>query len=235
LDGAIARLSIALSRDDPHEVAAYIDRYRDQLMAHVSRGFLEMVEIEALINSGQLDIAEGRLGNLPPESSAQRERLSILLGAAKGENPRERLEQRFAATQSVGDLIPLVQVLRQEKDWPRLSVFAKELFARTNDVSSCTLYAQTLIASQRSEDALRFLDNHASLVERSQDLQLLLAQAAYDSGDVLRSRDAIAGLRRDGLTSQLLRVIGPRSRRSLRKSGLIASDEMRPSSFVRLS
>lgn len=194
LEAAIARLSIALTRDDPREVAEYIGRYREQLLTHINKGFIEVIEIEMLIRSNQLDLAEERLVVLPAEMARQQKRLSALLTSARGADPREALEQQFANTNSISDLISLVHLLSQERDWTRAALYAADLFQRTGDVSSCGMHAQALIGLKNWDDAVQLFNAHSALVERSMDLQFLLAHALYERGDVARCRQVVSTL-----------------------------------------
>ena len=62
-DAALARLAIAQTKP-PVECAAYIRQHRHELAKHLNIFFLNSIEVESLVASGQLPLAKERLEEL---------------------------------------------------------------------------------------------------------------------------------------------------------------------------
>ena len=207
-DPTLARLAIIQTKP-PKERAKYIQRHRHELLKHLNVAFIAGIETQSLVASGQLPLAKDRLEelanhNVPDELLA---RLSQLIAEADSDRTAVR-EKRFIATKKLTDLILLVEALEGAHDWARLATYAALLFQRTNDLPNCQLYARSLFETGRFDEVVDFLDGHAGLLARSDQLQSTLAWSLYNLGDVNRCLDVLSRLRehRDSPEDRILAV-----------------------------
>jgi hypothetical protein len=71
-DAAVARFSLAMTKNNPGEVADYIARHRSQLTRHLNPSFVGSVEIQVLAQSGQIEKAEAlALAQAGPDQTQQ--------------------------------------------------------------------------------------------------------------------------------------------------------------------
>ena len=171
--------------------------------------FLNSIEIESLVVSGQLPLAEERLEELLNHDvpSEQRARLSQLIAEAESNRSVVR-EKRFAATDKLTDLILLVEALESDNDWARLVTYAAILFQRTNDLPNCKLYARSLFETANYHGVVEFLRAHDDLLSRSDQLQSSLAWSFFNLGDVSECLDVLTQLQehRDNPEDRILAV-----------------------------
>lgn len=196
LDTALARLAVARKKA-PSERAEYIRRHRDELAEHLNPLFIAGVEIDALIDSGQLQSAEDRFAQAfaqaPP--SADRERLARMIADARETDSTSRREQQFAASGALADLALLVETLEGRKSWTRLVKYSAIFFERTRDLPTCLLHARALFEVGDFLGVVAFLRAHEDLLARSEQLQSLFAWSLFNVGEVNKSRDVLLQLR----------------------------------------
>ena len=194
-DATLARLAIIQTKP-LKERAKYIQRHRRELLKHLNVAFIAGIEIQSLVASDQLPLAKDRLEELANHDvpAEQLARLSQLI-AETDSDPTAVREKRFTATENLTDLVLLVEALEGEHDWARLATYAALLFQRTNDLPNCELYARALFETGRVDEVVDFLDGHAGLLARSDQLQSILAWSLYNLGDVNRCRDVLSRLR----------------------------------------
>lgn len=209
-DVALARFSMALTKNSPRDAADYISRHRDQLLKHLNPAYITSVEIQMLAQSGQIDAAENRMRELKPEdvSDQERQRLARIIAEAKGANPIESREAQFENSDALSDLAVLVEFLEEQKDWPRLVTYGRKFFDRTHDVASCQIYTRALFETNDFRSAILLFDKHSDLVEQSTFLQSIRAWSLYRIGDVKACREALNSLRalRDDPNDRVLAV-----------------------------
>ena len=193
-DAALARFAIAQTKP-PGECAGYIQQHRHELAKHLSVFFLKSIEVESLVASGQLPLAKERLEELLNHDvpSEQRARLSQLIAEAESNRTVVR-ERQFASTNKLTDLMLLVEALKSDRDWARLTTYAAILFERTNDLPNCELYTRTLFETAKFQDVVEFLRAHEDLLSRSEQLQSSLAWSLYKLGELGKCLDALTRL-----------------------------------------
>lgn len=210
LDVALARFSLALTKQSPRETADYIQEHKGQLERYLNPFYVAAVEIEVLANSGQVELAEQRFQQLPHQTDleGERGRLERIIAEARGANPVEAREEEFKKTDSLADLANLVHRLVQLRDWPRLVMYGSEFFNRTHGLSALRAFGEALFETKAYENLLTTFAQHPDLVAQSPFLASLRAWALFRTGDLDASRDALARLRagRDDANDRVLQV-----------------------------
>jgi hypothetical protein len=210
LDVALARLSLALTKQSARERADYISLHRAQLEKFLNPFYVAAIEIQMLVDSGQAELAEERLQRLPNEKdlTSERSRLERLISEARGANPVEVREQEFKKSNSLADLANLVHRLEELRDWPRLATYGREFFVRTHDLPALRTFGEALFETRAYGDLIDIFSQHADLVAQSPFLISLKAWALFRTGDLRAARDTLAKLRavRDDGNDRILLV-----------------------------
>ena len=196
LDASLARLAFAQTKRSEERIT-YIREHREELTAHVNPAFLASVEIQSLVGSAQLHLAQQRVEELASGdiSDDDRARLTRILADARESDPTTARERRFAESGSLYDLQLLVEALERNQDWPRLAQYASTLFERARDLPSCVLLARSLFETGKFAALVEHVRNHADLLSASASLQSLLAWALYNLGNMRECRKVLGVLR----------------------------------------
>jgi hypothetical protein len=195
-DAAIARFALAFTQKSPQDIANYIERHYDDLSKFLDKKFVVSLQIEALSRAGMPDKAEERLSlllkeGLPEEDEA---RLRGIISAVAGADSVELRKDQFSKTDSLNDLLVLVDELELRQSWDELCDFGESLFQRTRSVADAERLANALTNSQKSDRLVEFLKAFPGLREQSRKLQMFYCWALYDEGHLTDTRSALSKL-----------------------------------------
>ena len=184
-DAALARLAVAQAKN-PKECAAYIQKHRSELTRRLNPAFVAGVEIQSLIESNQLPMAEECLVEILSDdfTDEERARLSRIVADARASNPTAAREKEFRSTDKLIDLERLVEALERDRDWARLTKYGAILFRRRRDLASCRLYVRSLWESANFQGVVDLLGSPNNLLSSSQELQSMLAWSHYNLGNM---------------------------------------------------
>lgn len=209
-DVALARLGLALAKNSPKDAAAYIAKHRAQLLKHLNPIYVSSVEVQVLVQSGQADLAEERINELPNDSDVEDEkaRLRRIVAEGRGADPIESREVEFKRSNSLSDLVNLVHRLEERRDWPRLVKYGRELFSRTRDLSACKVFGRALFETSEYEGVISLLNNNPDHFLQSEYLSAIQAWSLYRMGRVSACREVLTKLRaaRDDANDRVLLV-----------------------------
>ena len=199
LDAAFARLAIAFSQKTPERVAQYLDRHHEQLATQIDKKALLFRQVEMSARAGLSDKARRFLEQLVEEgiSEAEENRLRNLIAQAQGQDPVEGRKRQFEATDSLTDLMNLVQELETRGNWDEASDYGKRLFERTGSLEDAQRLAVSLGNAHRSEALVEFLRANRYLMSQSNGLKLCYARGLFDEGALVASRAVLAEMRND--------------------------------------
>jgi hypothetical protein len=195
-DAAMARFAISRTKS-ANESAEYIRIHRAELVRHLNPSFVAGMEVASLVESGQLEKAEERAGELlqGDSSSEERERLFRLIAEAREADPSASREQAFLSTNALPDLALLVDALERRNDWARLTKYAEVLFERTRDIAASRVYTRALFESGDFRAVVEFFRSHEDLFSGSEQLRSLLAWSLFNVGALKECRDVLAQLK----------------------------------------
>lgn len=210
LDAALARFSLALSQPSAKGMADYIDQYRDEWRDHLHAKWATSIEIEVLALAGLQLRAEERLAELIDQGLTQAEeaRLRGDIAKSKGVDLTEVRKEQFESSGLLNDLVMLVALLEERRDWANLCHYRGLLFERTRALSDAERLAMTLETAGRYSDLAVFLRKYPLLLDQSDTLQMLWSWSLYRQGLLKESAAALESLRakRDQKNDRILTV-----------------------------
>lgn len=196
LDAAIARLALAFAQKSPEDIANYVAQYYDELVKHLNKKSLLILQIEMLSRAELPEKANKYLDNLMAEGLSEMEesRLRGIISEAEGTDPVEARKVQFKKTDSIVDLESLVGKLETKGDMDGICEYGKILFDRTHTLHDAERLAVALHNTQKIEQLVNFLKENSGLLAQSKSLQLLYCWALYSDGALLEARSQLIQL-----------------------------------------
>ena len=197
-DAAYARFALALSRGSYASVAAYIDKYREQLLQHLDWRGVSFIEIEVLANAGQTAKAEERLEEATKKGLSEREvaRLRRELAEASGGDPIEQRLAAYEANKSIVELRLLVNAYEEAGDWAKVCEYGRTLLGVGGDLTDARRHAISLYRCERHREVLSVMERYPALWTRDGDMRLLRAQTLFECGMLDDALGSVKDLRK---------------------------------------
>jgi hypothetical protein len=209
-DAALARFSLSLTQKNPKDVADYIDRHRDQIQKYIEKKFVGFTEIEMLAKAGLAKRAEERFMALVADglSDAEQAHLRRIIAESTGIDPIEARKAQFEGSGQLHDLVNLVNLLEEQRDWPQLCHFGSMLFEKTKSLSDAERLAKALNQACIYDDLSALLRKYPEFLDQSDTLQMFWSWALYREGSFAEAASALDKLRakRDDPNDRILQV-----------------------------
>jgi hypothetical protein len=198
-DAAIARFALAFTQKNPEAIAKYIAHHCDELSEHIDKKALQFFQIEMFARAGLVERANDCLRGIVKEgvSEAEENRLRRIIAEAEGTNSVEVRKEQFKNTNSLSDLVNLIDELESKGEWVDLCEFGEILFERTLSLHDAERLSKALTNAQRHERQLEFLKKNETLLTQSKNLQMLYCWSLYYDGALLEARAELAKLSDD--------------------------------------
>ena len=193
-DDLLAECLVSQSTMSPRKFARYMEMRMTTLDRILQRSQTVPLLFAALLEDGQIERARALVdqyrGDLDDGSIAFME---TALDEASGVDPRKRLEDIFAASNSLVDLVNLIRYLKTVEDRSSLEPLVRELFARAPTLENA-FEVVGLLGSQPTDHSsvVEFLEEHQEFVEADQDMQSGLAWSYFYIGR-LQEADGLNG------------------------------------------
>ena len=194
---AIARLCLATVREHPADGIEYFEKYREHLRRHLDQRFLYSIEIQLLVNAGELTRAKLKL--VEAENSgmdrASAARLRAFIDGASGSDTiLATLRENYEASGSIADLRALTTELAERDAYAEVIQFGRRLVKRSANADDARMLATAFYKAEQPECALQvFMDFPVLLCDNS--MKLLKSRALYELGRLKPASDALATLR----------------------------------------
>ncbi|MBL1272106.1 MAG: hypothetical protein COB25_006630 [Oceanospirillales bacterium] len=193
-EAAMARLALATKQKSAKGASIYIERHFDDLSEFFDQNSLGAVQIEALSRAGMLEKAKERLlvlleGGLPKENEAH---LRMIIAEADGADPVNLRKEQFRKTDTLEDLIVLVDLLEDQQNWEEMLDFGAKLLQRTNSVRAAELLAAAWINFNQNDRLVEFLNGQPELRKQSRKLNMFYCWALYNEGLLLEAKSELA-------------------------------------------
>ena len=120
---------------------------------------MQFLEIDMLSQAGLAEKARECLGRLINEgiSEVEESRLRRTIAEAEGTDPVEVRKEQFSKTDSLGDLMSLVDELEKRSEWDDLCEYGEMLFERTHSLRDAERLAIALANARKNERLVPFL------------------------------------------------------------------------------
>lgn len=195
-DAAIARFALAFTQKTPEDVANYVARHYDELSKYLDKKSMKFLQIEMLSRAGLPESAHECLELLLEEglSEAEESRLRRVIAEAEGTDPVEARKAQFKQTDSLDDLVTLVDELESRGEWDSLCEYGEILFGRTHSVHYAERLANALSNAHKTERLVELLRANSDLLAQSKNLQMFYCWSLYNEGALLEARSELAKL-----------------------------------------
>ena len=198
-DAAVARFALASTLKSPEDIANYIGQHCDELAKYLDKRAMRVLQVEMLSQAGLPEGANACLELLLKEglSDVEEARLRRTVSQAEGADPVEVREAQFNQSDSLTDLVLLVDELVKRRRWDDLCQYGAILFERTHEVRDAERLVAALSETHRTERVVQFLQANPDLLSQSDHLQMFYAWALYYEGALVESRAELAKLSGD--------------------------------------
>ena len=195
-DAAIARLALALKQKTPKDAANYIARHFDELADHIDKKSMLICRMEMLSKAGQADKANDILDTLIKDGLSEVEEIRFrrIISEATGTDSVNILKAQFKETNSLQDLIILVDELETKEDWDGLCEYGKILFKETKELRQAVVLVRALYNSKQNEQLVEFVRSNEGFLDQSENLQMLYCCSLFQEGELLEARSELAKL-----------------------------------------
>ena len=187
---AIARLALAFEQDTPEAVRTISHGTLINSPSIFIKNPCSSSKPKSFFKAGLPKKAKKYLDLLLEEelTETEEERIQRVIGEAKGGDPIEPRKERFKETDSLVDLIDLVENLNLRQKWKDLCEYAEILFERTGDVHDADLLANALNKEKKTKQLFLFLKANTDLFTQSKKLRILYCWSLYNEGALLEAR-----------------------------------------------
>lgn len=198
-DAAIARFALAFTQKTPEDAANYIARHREHLAKHLDKRYLQLMEIDLLVQAKKPEGAKECLEILIKEglSEAEGNRLERIIAEIEGANPIDACKEQFKKTNDIKDLMLLVVELEAGGEWSELCEFGEIAFSQTHFLRDAECLAKALYNTHKYERLVNFIKANPDFLGQSKHLQMLYCWALYYEGAILEARSELTKLSED--------------------------------------
>lgn len=185
-----AELYLLNKPEQSAELVRFLSEEWDALLPDNSPEALTVMMIQALAFVKDLDGAtaffESHKANIAQPVA---DRLDLMLRDARGQDATDRALELFNASKAIEDLVNLVQLLEQGKQWKRLAPYAEELFKREPNFDTAMLRLRCLRRTKASAAQVNsFLKSTVDLVQQRPEIRSARAWALFEDGDHAASK-----------------------------------------------
>lgn len=198
-DAALARFALAFVHESSGDVANYISKHYDELVNYIDKKSIQYLQIEMLSRAGRPKQANKCLETLIEDglSEVEENRLRGIISETSGTDPVETSKEQFGISNSLYDLIHLVDALEEKQEWDELCKYSQILFEKTGSLKDMERLARALTEAQRYYRLLELLKTKKPFIAQSKMLQMVFCWSLYYEGALLEARSELNNLDND--------------------------------------
>ena len=188
----LAECLVAERSMEPRDLVAYLEQHKTRLSEVMPLALVATMHVDALVRDNQTERARALvLAHEIDLGEAHSKRLTVMIDAHEGHDPREQLELSYHQTGSLVDLKNLVGHLKIVNDHAALRPLIRDLFDRERTVEN----AQDLVkcfGAPLSFDygaIIEFSEKNPDILEQSDDLGGVQAWALFQAGRLQESKE----------------------------------------------
>ena len=198
----LAECLVAERSMKPRDLVTYLEQHKTHLSEVMPLALVTTMHVDALVRDNQTERARALvLAHAIELGEAHAQRLTVMIDAHEGHDPREQLELSYRQTGSLVDLKNLVGHLKTVNDHAALQPLLRELFKRERTVENAQDLVKCIGAPPSSdyEAIVKFLEENPDILERSDELKEMQAWALFQVGRLQESKE---------INDKLLRQMG---------------------------
>ncbi len=195
-DAAGAHFALALSQKTPEDVMNYVQRHYNALSEFFDTKELRILQIEMFAQSGLTEKAREWLDLLSKEglSELDESRLRTVISRAEGQDTVENRKALFKKTDSLPDLMALVNELERREYWDALCEYGEVLLERTSSVHDAERLANALHNANKPAQVVALIETNTDILAQSTNLRMFYCWALYYEGELLQARSELEKL-----------------------------------------
>ena len=176
----------------PRDLVAYLEQHRTRLSKVMHPALVTTMHVDALVRDGQTErartVVAEHAADLGEEYS---NRLTVMIDAEEGNDPREQLEHLYREKGHLYDLKNLISYLKTVDDRASLQPLVRDLFDRQRTVGNACDVVMCLAAPSSFDygSIIEFLEANPDLLEQSDDLRAAKAWALFHASRLQESRE----------------------------------------------
>jgi hypothetical protein len=199
VETAIARFALVYTKKTPEDAAIYISQHQDQLIRFLDKKYLLLFQFDMFLKAGLIDKAKNCLNILLIDGISEEEENGIRrrLSEFEGSDAVEVRKEQFIKSNSLIDLVHLIDELEVRRDWTSLCEYGHLLFERTHSLHDAERFAHSLSFTHDYEKMVGFLATNKALLSQSKILQFYYCLSLYYEGALLEARSELKTLDTD--------------------------------------
>lgn len=208
VEAALARFSLAFTKNSAAEVVEYLDSHRDQLLQHLDWKSVYFAEIEMLSNSGQKAKAADRLREAINRGITDYEasRLRLKVSEIASDDLVAERARIFEQGHQLLDLSLLVDAYVNVGDWASAAIQSRRLVDLTQNIVHVGGLAVILYNLGELDAVVSLYGRYPKLIDEGAKFSSLLAQAQFELGDLTNAKKALEDIKSDGASSAARRL-----------------------------
>ena len=176
----------------PRDLVTYLDQHKTRLGEVVPLATVTIMHVDALVRDGQTERARTMVVKHAADlGEAQSKRLTIMIDAKEGKDPREQLELSYRNTKDLIDLKNLVSHLKTVDDRAALRPLMRDLFGLERTVDNAEDLVKCFCGPSFFDHAaiINFVEDNPDVLEWSNDLRAAKARALFQAGRLQDSKE----------------------------------------------
>ena len=176
----------------PGDLVTYLEQNKRRLHEVMPIDLLTTTYAEALVRDNQTERARSLVKETTKDvSHALSSRLTVMIDAHEGKDPRKQLEFLYQQSKGLTDLINLVSYLESVNDRSSLRCLLRELFDRERTVENALGFIKYFVGPSFFDHnaIIQFMEENPDFLERSNELQSIKAWALYHAGRIQDSKE----------------------------------------------
>ena len=177
---------------EPHDLVSYLEQHETRLSEVMPPAFVATMYVDALVKDGQIERARALVtAHATDLGEVHSNRLTVMIDAHEGNDPRKQLEFLYHQTRGLIDLKNLVAYLKTKNDHAALQPLLRDLFDRERTVENAQDLAKCLAAPPSSdyEAVIKFAEENPDILERSDELKGIQALALFQVGRLQEAKE----------------------------------------------
>ena len=176
----------------PRDLVTYLEQHKTRLSEVLQLALVTKMHVDALLRDNQTERARALVKQHASDlGEAHSSRLTVMIDAHEGNDPRKQLELLYRRKKDLIDLKNLVSYLKAVDDRVALRPLIRDLFDRERTIENAHDLVKCLSDPSFFDykAIIKFLEDNPDILERSDDLKAAKAWALFQGGRLQDSKE----------------------------------------------